>query len=373
MEGLVAVGRVEGLCGLFDDKVVFLGILLQLVAHSAHNALNLVLEQVLQLIYVNVWLVLIEVVAALLVQRRDDVGVILAVLLRALPVVQVYQHVRQALVQSVLDSVVILLGLASLLLLLVTMGLVLLLLIVLLLLLLLLLRVLVRCIVVVLLVVVLVLGALGWVLLTLIVLLVGLGWLLVALLLVWLPLILALGCTWLTIVRLVRCLSVLSPLTMLFFNFFTDIILVAFFGPVDALLFSVLVFALFFSLFIVCFTNAHVFRCSRLGLTSSLSSRSCCLSALRLLLFVVLAFFLINEVVHSNHRLLSKHFLSILMVLTLLVLGADGLTSRRPLARLGRAWLLLHRGRLLAFHSLVLLLLLLLLRKSLRVLSSGRC
>ena len=81
---------------------------------------------------------------------------------------------------------------------------------------------------------------------------------------------------------------------------------------------------------------------------------------------------------HGHHRLLAKHLLPVLMVLTLLVFGSNRLAGGGPLAWFGRAWLLLvHWGglfsvlllRLLAFHALILLLLL---RVSLRILSCSR-
>ena len=101
---------------------------------------------------------------------------------------------------------------------------------------------------------------------------------------------------------------------------------------------------------------------------------------LPLLLLIVLALLLINEVVHGHDRLLAEDLGLILVVLTLLVLSTDRLTSGRPLARLGRACLLLLHGLrllctllLLALNCLILLLLLLL-SKSLSILSSGcRC
>ena len=82
---------------------------------------------------------------------------------------------------------------------------------------------------------------------------------------------------------------------------------------------------------------------------------------------------------HGHDRLLAEDLGLILVVLTLLVLSTDRLASGRPLARLGRACLLLHGLRLLctllllALNCLILLLLLLL-SKSLSILSSGcRC
>ena len=112
--------------------------------------------------------------------------------------------------------------------------------------------------VVVLLVMVLVLSSLGCVLLSLVILLVRLSGLLVALLLVLLTLVLCLICAGLTIVRGICCLSVLGPLAMLFLNLFADIVLVAFLRPVHALFFGVLILALFFAFFIVCFTSTHI-------------------------------------------------------------------------------------------------------------------
>lgn len=98
---------------------------------------------------------------------------------------------------------------------------------------------------------------------------------------------------------------------------------------------------------------------------------------LPLLLLIVLALLLIDEVVHGHDGLLAKDLGLVLVVLTLLVLGADRLASGSPLARLSRAWLLLHGLGLLRALLLLtlncLVLLLLLLSKSLSILSrSGR-
>ena len=82
---------------------------------------------------------------------------------------------------------------------------------------------------------------------------------------------------------------------------------------------------------------------------------------------------------HGHDRLLAEDLGLVLVVLTLLVLSTDRLTCGRPLARLGRSWLLLHGLRLLSTLLLLtlnclILLLLLLLSKSLSILSSGcRC
>ena len=90
-----------------DDELVFLGVLLQLVPHGTNNAFNFVLKETLQ--RVNRDLVLVARLvqeAPLLLNHGDYMGVVFSVLIRALPVVQVNQHVRQELLKSLLGYVV---------------------------------------------------------------------------------------------------------------------------------------------------------------------------------------------------------------------------------------------------------------------------
>mmetsp|Transcript_47994 Transcript_47994/g.63534 ORF Transcript_47994/g.63534 Transcript_47994/m.63534 type:complete len:425 (+) Transcript_47994:2203-3477(+) len=298
--------------------------------------------------------------SALLVQSRHDMRVVLAVLLRALSIVEVNQHVRQTLVQSIFDLVIVLLCLTALLLVALSV-----------LLIVLLgggLRVL-SSVAVVLLLLVLVLSTLCSMGLPLVILGVAIGGLLVPLGLS--RLVLVCG-TRLTIMRRVCRLSVLSPLVMLFFDLFTDIIFVAFLWAVDALLFSVLILALFFAFFIVGFARAHVFsdnRSARLRLPGALDGGS--LRSLRLLLLVVLALILIDQVVHRHHWLLTVWLLA-LMVLAFMVLGTHGLIGWVPLARLSRACLLVHRCCRFLISALLALCTgsLILLGESLHILSS---
>ena len=94
------------ICGLvhLEDKVVLLRILLELVSNRAHDVLNLVLEELLQIFDRDLRRFLALFLNFLLiVQNRDNLRVVVTILVRGLAVVQVYQHVGQVLVQAVLD------------------------------------------------------------------------------------------------------------------------------------------------------------------------------------------------------------------------------------------------------------------------------
>ena len=92
------------------DQVVLLGVFLQLVAHRAHDIFNLVREELVQRVYGDRrWQVTLFILNfLLLVKDYDDLGVVVPVLLRALAIVQVDQHVRQILMQAALNVVSVL-------------------------------------------------------------------------------------------------------------------------------------------------------------------------------------------------------------------------------------------------------------------------
>ena len=111
----------------FLDQVVLLGVLLELVAHRAHNVLDLGPEELLERVDRDggraACLPLLDFL--LLVEDDDDLSVVVAVLPRALPVVQIYQHVGQVLVQSslnMLSNVTVIVVIVLLLLLLALLG-----------------------------------------------------------------------------------------------------------------------------------------------------------------------------------------------------------------------------------------------------------
>lgn len=102
----------------FTDQVVFLGVFLQLVANCADDAFNLVLEEGLQRVDRDGPLLVVHLLKLLLVvQDGHHVRVVLSELFIALSVVQIYQHVCQVLVQSILNILRVLMSIASLLLL----------------------------------------------------------------------------------------------------------------------------------------------------------------------------------------------------------------------------------------------------------------
>jgi len=222
--------------------------------------------------------------------------VVVPVLLRALPVVQVNQHVRQVLVQSVLHIVCVLLSLAPRLLLRVVA------LSVLRVLLLGRLRVCCRAIGILLLVGVS-LGVGASVILRIRVLLVRL----VAL--VRMTLISALcGATLAVLARV--CSLVLRVPLIFIFDLVAEVVLLTFFGTVDSLFLSVLFLTLFFT-FLVVSLSAHVLLV--LGSTSVVLLLHLLLLLLRDLLLPLrflllrrLAFLLVNEIVHGDDGLLSR-------------------------------------------------------------------
>ena len=96
------------------DQGVFLRVFLQLVTHGAHNIFDLVLKEVRERLDVDRGLLAIHLLNLfLLVQNRHNLRIVVPILLRPLSVVQVNQHVRQVLVQSVFNRVGVLLGLGS--------------------------------------------------------------------------------------------------------------------------------------------------------------------------------------------------------------------------------------------------------------------
>lgn len=108
----------DGLSLDFHDQVVFLGIFLKLVADRAHDTFNLVREELLERVDGDGALLVVDLLKLLLVvQDGDHMGIVLPVLLRALSIVQINQHVRQVLVQSILNVLRVLLSLTPLLLL----------------------------------------------------------------------------------------------------------------------------------------------------------------------------------------------------------------------------------------------------------------
>ena len=103
---LLLIGRIDRNINLLHQLVLF-GIFLQLVADSAHDILNFGLEEllkradgdrrILMVFFLNLFLI---------VENGDDMSVMLAILVRRLPIVEIDQHVGQVLVQSIFDSVV---------------------------------------------------------------------------------------------------------------------------------------------------------------------------------------------------------------------------------------------------------------------------
>jgi len=100
----------------FFDQVVFFGIFLKLVANCPNDILNLCLEQVRECLNIDNRLFSIGLLdLLLLVENVDNLSVMVSVLLGPLPIVKVDQHVRQKLVQSILNRVCRLLCLCPLL------------------------------------------------------------------------------------------------------------------------------------------------------------------------------------------------------------------------------------------------------------------
>ena len=313
---------------LLVDQVVFLGIFLQFVAHCSHDAINLVLKQVLQLADADVVARLAANVLSisrqagtpgLVLQNRHNVGVVLTVLLRPFAIVKVDEHIGEALVQSVVNGGVGLLAARLLLwlgLLLLTVGM-------------LLLRVRVL---------------LGISLPVVLRLLLRLLWLLLSLMLL-LVLLEALSVTGLALVTIGARLTVLivrigcgllSPGLVLVLNLRADVLIML--VAIESLFFRVLVIfliTLVLALFIVSLTR---FSGDWLRLASASRrprARSWVLSlrAVMILVMRCLLLLLVDHVVHSHYLRLT------LRVLTLVILGS----SRWLLLRLFRA-LLLSRG-----------------------------
>lgn len=110
--------RRDDLLFNLDHKIVFLGVFLQLVADGAHNILDFSFKKLLERVYRNGWLLSVELLNLLLVVKNGhNLGVVVSVLLCALAIVKIDQHVRQVLVQSGLYIVSTLLGRGALLLL----------------------------------------------------------------------------------------------------------------------------------------------------------------------------------------------------------------------------------------------------------------
>ena len=313
----------------------------------------------------------------LFIENVDNLCVVVAILLRPLPIVKVDQHVRQKLVQSIFHGVCCLLGLCPLLRLLRLLVLLRLLRVVGLLMGWLLMvawllvgllglvgvvsilggSVVARILLGVLLVLSLV-ALIGVMLLGIVVLLLGsFRCLLVALGLRARLCLLALECplclTRLTILCL-RGLSLASPL-MLIFNLIAQLILMAFLRPIDAFFLGVFVFALFLSFLFICI-DAHVLVLYGLwlawlptaGCLLGSSSLLLLLLALSLLLLRCLSFFLIDQVMHGHDWLLTVGFRS-LMVLAFVVGSSHSLIRLVPSALLLRTscglrllWMVCH-------------------------------
>ena len=324
-------GRVGVSSGLhFDlfDKVVFLGVFLELVLDGADDLLDFLVEQVLERVDVHV-----HVQPLLLVlQNGHHLRVMVAVLLCVLSVVQVNQHVRQVLVQSVFDGVLSLLVLSPLrlrvalgpMLLVVLLGG--------------LLSSLVRGGAVVLLVSVVVLGiTLRGVTPTLVILLAIVGWLLVTrslARLVRLALVSTLGGPGLAVLSCIDGLVLLTPLVLVL-DFVRQIVFMALFGSVDSFFFSVFVFAVFFALLIV---SLCIDVLSGAGLGHGLAGSSSLLGRLSLSLLCLggLSLLLVDQVVHRHYRLLASGVCP-LVVRTFWVLGAHCLIRLVPSVWLLRA------------------------------------
>lgn len=235
------------------DQVIFFRVFLQFVAHGADNILDLGLEEVLERVDIDGERLTIHFLNLfLLVQNRDNLRVVVPILFRPLPVVQVNQHVGQVLVQSVFNRVGVLLGLGSLL------GVALGMLLILLLL---------RCLLgalrlgrtVVLLVIVVLVLSLASIALALIVLLTAFSGLLES----WglsglrrLSLVDSLSSR-LAVLRVVGSLGLLSPL-MLVLDLVAKVVFVTLFWAINALLLRVFVFALLLT-FLIVSIHANVF------------------------------------------------------------------------------------------------------------------
>jgi len=207
-------------------------------------------------------------------------------------------------------------------------------------------------------IVILVLTALVRVALTLIVLLVALGRLLIARGLSGLRLLAlesSLGAR-LAILRVIGGRSLLRPLVLIL-NLVAKVVFLAFFGPINALLFRVFIFALLLALFVVSLCT-HVLSCCWLLLLLASPCRllSRLLLSLSLLLLGGLALLEVDQVMHGHHRLLAV-LLALMVLALLLVLYHSRLVP-------GALWLLIDRAALLVrafrhFRCLVLLLVLL--------------
>ena len=103
---LLLIRRIDRNINLLHQLVLF-SILLKLVANSAHNVLNLGLKELLKradsdrrilvIFFLNLFLI---------VENGDNLSVVVAILVRRLPIVEIDQHISQVLVQPILDGVV---------------------------------------------------------------------------------------------------------------------------------------------------------------------------------------------------------------------------------------------------------------------------
>ena len=103
---LLLIRRIDRNINLLHQLVLF-SILLKLVANSAHNILNLGLKELLKradsdrrilvIFFLNLFLI---------VENGDNLSVVVAILVRRLPIVEIDQHISQVLVQPILDGVV---------------------------------------------------------------------------------------------------------------------------------------------------------------------------------------------------------------------------------------------------------------------------
>ena len=258
----------------------------------------------------------------LLIKDGDDLGVVIAVLLRRLAVVEVDQHVSQVLVQSVLDIVSVLLGLAPL--------------------------VTLRMLLVVLLRLLRLTGSLVS----------GASATVELLIIVGLPLVMC-GLNWLSLVLRLLILACIGRLCLsrplvFVLNLVTEIIVLTIFWSIDALFLSVLLFTLFFSFLVV---DVYLFDILLYHARPHLSSSVPCwllgcdslllllaLLSLHLLFGCGLAFLLVDQVMHRHYRLFTVG-LSRLLILALMILGIH--CSRVHLIPISSLLLGLHGGWLL--------------------------
>ena len=306
MRGLV-VGDLLDL-DLLNNQAVFFSIFLQFVTHRPNNALYLTLEQGLQMANANVLRgcccaidntavscqyrgVVLDKASSLIFKNGDNMCIVLPILFCALSIVEIDEHVSEALVQSIVNSSIVLTFLLLMSLLLLLLGLLVLLL-----------------------------------LSTIVVSLVVLSWLsmlTISLLLATCSLAGLMACVLGSARKPVlnRSGFCWRPLMMLFFDLFTNIIFIAFFRTIDALFFRVfIILTLLFALFVISFTYAYVFSSCWLGLPCGTFRPRRVLMLLLLgtlvhLLLIRLPLLLVNKFMHRHN------FLIVIIGGTLRVLG----------------------------------------------------